>query len=118
MAQIYKIQCNTCKKAYVGQTGRSLTRHREHIRYIKTNNPLSAYAMHILNNRHEYGMPEHTLQPCHKGKLMNYCKTLHIQQLQQQLLIEEQKTNDINPLYSMANMSHHNNRTHHSSVNT
>ena len=54
--------------AYVGQTGRSLTtRHREHIRYIKTNNPLSAYAMHILNNRHEYGKPEHTLQllqPC------------------------------------------------------
>ena len=57
----YKLQRNTCKKSYVGQTGRSLTTsHREHICYIKTNNPLSAYAKHILNNRHEYGKPEHT----------------------------------------------------------
>ena len=33
---IYRLQCKTCKKSYVGQTGRSLAvRHREHIRYIK-----------------------------------------------------------------------------------
>jgi hypothetical protein len=31
-------------------------------RYIKTNNPISAYALHILNNRHEYGNPEQTVQ--------------------------------------------------------
>ena len=54
---------------------------------------------------------------CHKGKLMNCSETLHMQQLQQ-LLIEEQKTNDINPMYSLANMSHHTNQTHHSSVDT
>ena len=59
----YYINVHTRKKSYVGQTDRSLTtRHREHIRYIKTNNPLSAYAKHILNNRHEYEKPEHTLQ--------------------------------------------------------
>ena len=83
--------------------------------------------MHILNNSHEYGKPEYPLQllqPCHKGKLMNYWKMLYIQQLQQQqqqqqqLLIEEQKTNDVNHLYSLANTSHNNNRTHHSSVDT
>jgi hypothetical protein len=28
-------------------------RHREHKGYQK--NPISAYALHILNNRHEYG---------------------------------------------------------------
>ena len=39
-------------------------------------------------------------------------------QQQQQLLIEEQKTNDVNPLYSLTNTSHNNNRTHHSSVDT
>ena len=77
--------------------------------------------MHILNNRHEYGKPEHTLQllqPYHKGKLMNYWEMLYVQQLQQQqLLIEERKTNDVNPLYSLANMSHRN-PTLHSSVDT
>ena len=48
--------------SYVGQTGRSIEiRLRERIRYIKTNNPVSAYALHILDHRHEYGSPEHTV---------------------------------------------------------
>ena len=33
---IYEIKCDTCKKKYVGQSGRPFTvRHKEHIRYIK-----------------------------------------------------------------------------------
>jgi len=45
---IYKLQCNTCKMAYIGQSGRSIaTRYKEHIRYIRNNSPQSAYAMHI-----------------------------------------------------------------------
>ena len=53
---IYRLQCNTCKDVYVGQSGRDInTRYKEHIRYIRTNNPTSAYASHILNNRHEIG---------------------------------------------------------------
>jgi len=57
-----------CNKSYFGQTGRSIEiRHREHERYIKTNNPISAYALHILNNWHEYGNPKqtkHLLKTC------------------------------------------------------
>ena len=111
------------KNSYVGQTGRSLTvRHREHIRYIKNNNPLSAYAIHILNNQHEYGNPDHTsqlLQPCQKGKLTDCWESLCIQTLQQQhLLINEQRTNISNPLYSLASMSYHTRQFHNSSVNT
>ena len=53
---IYKITCKTCHKAYVGQTSRNLkSSFREHIRYIKNNYPRSAYALHTLNWRHEYG---------------------------------------------------------------
>jgi len=60
---IYKLKPNTCNKAYVGQSGRSIdVRHKEHIRYIRTNNPQSAYAMHILQNRQEYGTIENTVQ--------------------------------------------------------
>jgi len=60
-------------KAYVGQSGRSINiRHKEHIRDIRTNNPQSAYAMHVLQNRHEYGTIENTLQllkTCRKSTL-------------------------------------------------
>jgi hypothetical protein len=46
---IYAIKCNTCNMNNVGQSGRHIaTRHTEHIRYIRNNNPVSAYATQIL----------------------------------------------------------------------
>jgi hypothetical protein len=60
---IYRLQCKTRNRSYVGQMGSLIVvRHHEHIRYIKRNNPASAQALHILNNRHEYGSLEHTTQ--------------------------------------------------------
>jgi hypothetical protein len=60
---IYKLKCNTCNNSYVGQTGRSLgIRHKQHTRYIyKKNNPVSAYALHILNNKRDYGKIKQTI---------------------------------------------------------
>jgi hypothetical protein len=50
-------------KVYVGQSGRSIkVRHKEHVRYIRTNNPISAYALHILEYRYEYRTVASTLQ--------------------------------------------------------
>jgi hypothetical protein len=50
-------------RSHIGQTKRSLKlRYQEHIQYIKNNNPQSAYAMHILNNRHEYGPMHNTME--------------------------------------------------------
>jgi hypothetical protein len=72
---IYQLKCNTCSRAYVGQSGRPITiRHREHLRYIRNNNPTSAYATHILDNRHEFGPAEEKLKllkPCSKGSRMD-----------------------------------------------
>jgi len=49
MSGIYRLACKTCERSYIGQTSRNLTqRHREHIHYIKNNDPQSAYAQHIL----------------------------------------------------------------------
>ena len=80
---IYEIKCNTCNKVYVGQTARGInTRYKEHIRYIKTNNPQSAYATHILHNRQKYGPANETLQlikPCTKGSRMNKWEAMRIQ---------------------------------------
>jgi hypothetical protein len=60
---IYKLQSKTYNKSYVGQSVRSIEiRHRERTRYVKTNNPVSAHALHIIDNRHEYGNPEQTMQ--------------------------------------------------------
>ena len=92
---------------YVGQTGRALEiRHKEHTRYINTNNLVSAHALHIFNNKHEYGNTEQTtelLKSCNKGVKMNILETFFIYILQKQnLLIEEQKVNDPNPLYELA----------------
>ena len=42
--------------SYIGQTSRSLLqRYKEYVRYIKQNNPQLPYALHILNNKQEYG---------------------------------------------------------------
>ena len=81
-------------------------RHKEHIRYIKTNNPASAYATHILNNRHEYGAANDTLkliQPRRKSTKMNYWESMYIQIYgQQKQLITEQHVHAISPLYQHA----------------
>ena len=53
---IYKRKCNTSNKVYVGQSGTSMNvwlGGGEYVRYIRTKNPQSAYALHILQNRHE-----------------------------------------------------------------
>ena len=78
---IIKLKCNTCNNVYVGQSGRyTNVRHKEYIRYIRTNNPLSAHALHILQSGHEYGTITDTLQllkTCKKGIRMNCWETLY-----------------------------------------
>jgi len=92
---------------YVGQSGKPITTiHREHTRYIGTNNPNSAYAMHILNNKHEYGTANEKLKllnPCNKGLKMNCWESFYIQIYRQRnRLITGQLTGDYNPLYEQA----------------
>lgn len=49
--------CATCKLSYVGQTNRSLKQsYQEHMGYIKHNVPQSTYALHVLSNKHGYGL--------------------------------------------------------------
>jgi hypothetical protein len=104
---IYQLRCVTCDRVYVGQSGREVrTRYNEHIRYIRNNNPESAYAQHILNTGHEIGPSSQTLQllkHCHKGKIMNCWETFHIQRLHHETgLIPEQSSQELNPLYTIS----------------
>jgi len=94
--------------AYIGQSGSSInTRYKEHIRYIRYNNPQSAYAMHILQNKHEYGPAKDTLQllkVCPKGTRMSCWENFYMQTFHNHgILITEQQINELNPLYNTAN---------------
>jgi hypothetical protein len=104
---IYQLKCNTCNNTYVGQSGRPIAvRYKEHIRYIRHNNPTLAYAMHILNNRHEFGPAEETmklLKPCAKRTRMNCWEALFMHVYRRRnILIPEQQITDTNPLFDLA----------------
>lgn len=91
---------------YVGQRGRQLkVRFNENLRYIKYNNPNSAYAQHILNNGHNFGIMQDTLQLLKtwtNGKLMTCWENYFIQLCQQHgLLMDEQTVNEPNPLLNL-----------------
>jgi len=103
---IYKITCNTCYKAYIGQTSRSLkARYQDHTRYIKNNDPRSAYALHIINNRHEYVKVIDTIslpKPVKKPHPLLPFEQMYIQTLHRNnKLIPEQQPNESNPLFKL-----------------
>ena len=65
-----------CYIIYIGQIcGEWLrTWFDNHQQYIRTNNPKSAYVMHILNNKHKYGPIQITIdsiKSCEKGRKWN-----------------------------------------------
>jgi hypothetical protein len=96
---------------YVGQSGGAIgIRFKEHIRYIRSNNSILAYAAHILENRQEYGTKETTLQlfkPCRKEKHMDCWETLYMQALHhKQVLIGEQQIGEVSPLFQMATITY------------
>jgi hypothetical protein len=72
---------------------------------------MSAYALHILQNRHEFGPAEKKilklLKPCNKVMKMNRWETLfmHIRH-KHSLLISEQQTIDTNLLFDLAIIPH------------
>jgi hypothetical protein len=78
--------------------------YQEHVRYIR-NNPQSAYAQHILNNRHEYGTIEEIIKlikPTTHTLLLIPYEALFIQLHQQKgQLITEQTPSEPNPLFQL-----------------
>jgi len=69
--------------SHIGQTSRNLNqRYWEHIRYIRNNDPQSAYAQHIPQNLHEYGSITDTMsliKPIHKTSMLIPYEQLFIQ---------------------------------------
>jgi hypothetical protein len=67
---------------------------------------VSAYAMHIFHDRHEFDPAEESLKllkPCNKDTKNNCWETLLMNMhYKQDLLIFEQQTTDTNPLFDLA----------------
>ena len=109
---IYSLSCITCNNEYVGQTSHSLKLHyKEHVCYIKYNNPQSAYALHILNSQHEYGPIERTmtlLKPLQDTSLLTPYKHFFMQSLHKaRKLISQQNPYEPNPLLQLAINPYH-----------
>jgi hypothetical protein len=103
---IYKLECRTCHKAYVGQISRTLKiRCREHMRYIMNNNSQSAYATHILETGHEYGNMADILsmlRPVNRATLLLPYEQLFFQTFHQHdKLIPEQHAPNANPILQL-----------------
>jgi hypothetical protein len=104
---VCEIICHTCGQKYVGQTSWDLnTRFLEHRRYIRNNNPRSAYALHILNNRHEYGPASNAIKlirHCSTNIQLIYWENFHTQHYHRNgKPIQEQTTHVYNILYNLA----------------
>ena len=101
---IYKLTCNTHKMSYIRQ------RYQEHIRNIKHNNPQSTYALHVLNNEHEYGPISNTmtlLKHTNKTTLLIPFEHLYIQSYHHhRRLIPEQHIGEHNPIYQLIHDLH------------
>jgi len=73
------------------------------------------HKMHILNNRHEYGHTNSTmdfLQPCEKGTRLNSSENYYIEEYQVKgQLFEEQCIQEVNTLYQLAQVYAPFNRT-------
>jgi hypothetical protein len=109
---VYQLTCNTCQSSYVGQTRRNLkSRFQEHTRYIKNNDPQSAYALHILNNRHEYGTINDTmtlLKYINSPSLLLPYERMYIQLFHHNnQLIPEQHPNEQNPMFQLLHNRYH-----------
>jgi hypothetical protein len=79
------------------------SRYQAHIRYIKNIYPRSAYALHILNNRHKYGNVNDTMTLL---KRINTPALLYEEMYMQSLhhnneLIPEQRPNEHNPMFQL-----------------
>jgi hypothetical protein len=101
-SEICQLKCNTCGLSYVGQKSRSLNiSFQEHIRYIRNNNPQSAYAQHILQNQHEYSQMNSImtlLNPLNNPNLLIPYEQYYIQTPNREgKLIPEQSPGEISP---------------------
>lgn len=102
---IYQLNCGTCPKIYIGQTGRSfykrIKEHKDCYR-LQTNN--SHYAKHLLEEAHDFNSEFKILHTENKSLKLNNLEILEInKQSKSQLLLNEQLDFGNSPLLKIYN---------------
>jgi hypothetical protein len=79
--------------------------YQKHIRYIRNNDPKSAYALHILNNNNEYGPIQGTMtliKGAEKQTMLLAHEQLWIHTMyNNDELISKQTPHEYNPIYEV-----------------
>jgi hypothetical protein len=99
---VYQLTCPTCRKRYVGQTGRPFhVRYREHYHDYKYANNKSKFAQHALDEGHAFGPINEVMYVIHfakkkkkKGRLLETLERFYIYN-------ETTKGNQINDKHTM-----------------
>jgi hypothetical protein len=79
---VYQLECPTCNKKYIGQTGRLFkTIFREHYNDFKYTNNRSKFAKHIIEEGHNFGPMNEIMEVIHikkKGKMLDTLEKCYI----------------------------------------
>ena len=79
---IYKLNCGSCDKVYIGQTGRSFSRRiYDHQYSYNVNDRVSHYAKHVFDENHNFNDDFEILHVADKGKKLDLLETLEINRL-------------------------------------
>jgi predicted GIY-YIG superfamily endonuclease len=95
----YKLSCLDCNKAYIGQTGKSITqRFKEHKNSFKANRNTSNYAKHLLEHSHTFGPIFETMQ------ILQYqIKGTHLNTIERYFIYKEFSiNNNLNDEYNIS----------------
>lgn len=102
---VYQINCGSCDKVYIGQTGRNfnkrITEHKNNFLKEKTD---STYANHLLSEKHNFNEDFKILHKENKGKKLNLLESLEINKLKNtNLLLNDQLDLNGSPLLNLFN---------------
>jgi hypothetical protein len=111
-AEFINLTSNTCHRSYIRQTSNNLKlRFQEHTWYTKHNELQSAYTLHILNCKHEYGTISDTmslLKQTDKPSPLLLYEQMYIQLFyHNNQLIPEQHPNEQNPMFQLFHNWYH-----------
>ena len=100
---VYKLECGSCDKVYIGQTGRTFRRRMyEHFRSYLNQDGESNYANHLIDYNHVFNNKYKILHQENKGMILNLLETLEINRLKNcDVLLNNQLDLNNSPLLNL-----------------
>jgi hypothetical protein len=101
---VYKLTCQSCQKAYVGQTGRDFhTRYKEHKRAFKHNPQQSNFTKHVTEHKHTFGNVETIMTVLQVHRNSTHLNTIERFYIHKEALdnhLNEDHTDTSNPIFN------------------